>query len=236
MDIDVSPRRIRSLPNAVRQPLLKLGLKLIPPFNRAVRRTPLGAVEFYPNDQLPWVSVLESHWLEIRDELDAVLANVAAVPDTHKAYAGQESITSDDKWKAFVFCRGAGEWVEDNCRRCPATRRLLEGVPGLEHAMFSILAPGKRLPAHHGPYAGLVDCHLGLRVPADSEHCKLRVGGTTVSWEEGRMLVFDDTMEHEVWNDTDSYRAVLLMYVVRPLPMPLHLANHALMRYIERVL
>ncbi|MEK8051136.1 aspartyl/asparaginyl beta-hydroxylase domain-containing protein [Ideonella sp. DXS22W] len=236
MDIDVSPRRIKALPNAVRQPLLKLGLKLIPPFNRAVRRTRLGAVEFYPCDELPWVAELEAHWTEIRDELDAVLARLADVPDTHKAYAGQEFLSTDDKWKAFVFCRGAGEWEEDNCRRCPTTRRLLERVPGLEHAMFSILAPGKRLPAHHGPYAGLVDCHLGLRVPDDRDHCKLRVGDTTVSWDLGRMIVFDDTFEHEVWNDTPHHRAVLLMYVRRPLPLPLHVANLALMRFIERVL
>lgn len=236
MDIDVSPRRIKSLPNAIRQPLLKLGLKLIPPFNRAVRRSPLGAMEIYPKDGLPWVAELESHWTEILVELDGVLANLAAVPDTHKAYAGQEALSTDDKWKAFVFCRGAGEWVEENCQQCPTTRRYLEQVPGLEHAMFSILAPGKRLAAHYGPYAGLIDCHLGLRVPSDTERCKLRVGGTTVSWEAGRMILFDDTFEHEVWNDTDSYRAVLLMYVRRPLPLPLHLANLALMRYIERVL
>lgn len=236
MDIDVSPRRIKSLPAAVRQPLLKLGLRLIPPFNRAVRRIRFGASEFYPCDELPWVADLEAHWTTARDELDAVLTRLAEVPDTHKAYAGQEFLSTDDKWKAFVFCRGAGEWVDDNCRRCPMTRQLLGRVPGLEHAMFSILAPGKRLPPHHGPYAGLIDCHLGLRVPADAERCKLRVGGTTMSWEAGRMIIFDDTFEHEVWNDTDTYRAVLLMYVRRPLPLPLHLANLALMRYIERVL
>lgn len=236
MDIDVSPRRIKSLPERVRRPLLRLGLSCIGPLNHMVRRTRLGNVEFYPREELPWIGELEAHWREIRAELDGVLGRLHEVPSAHEAYAGQEFLTTDDKWKTYVFCRGAGHWEERNCKKCPTTRRLLERVPGLEHAMFSILAPGKRLPAHCGPYAGLVDCHLGLRVPEDSQRCRLRVGGTTVSWEEGRMLVFDDTLEHEVWNDTQSLRAVLLMYVVRPLPLPLHAFNMALMRYIERVM
>jgi beta-hydroxylase len=62
------------------------------------------------------------------------------------------------------------------------------------------------------------------------------VGSSTVSWREGSMFAFDDTMEHEVWNRTDDFRAVLLLYVKRPLPLPLSLLNQGLMRYLERVL
>jgi beta-hydroxylase len=237
MDLELpSLRRIKSLPTPVRRPLLKFGLSLIAPFNRLVRRTRLGNVEFYPREELPWIGEVEANWQKVQAELDAVLSRLREVPNAQDAYSGQEALTTDDKWKTFVFCRGARVWEQANCKACPETRKVLERIPGLEHAMFSILAPGKKLPAHVGPYAGLLDCHMGLRVPADTKNCQLRVGATVVSWQEGRMIVFDDSLEHEVWNNTDSIRAVLLLYVVRPLPMPLSAVNMALMRFLERVL
>lgn len=238
MDINASAtRRIgRPLPAVARRPLLKLGLFLIKPLNRLIRFTRFGKSEFYPLDQLAWTKELESNWRAIRGELDSVISRLREVPNAQDAYAGQEALTRDDKWKTFVFLRGAGRWEKDNCLACPHTKRLLARVPGLEHAMFSILAPGKKLPAHCGPYAGLIDCHLGLQVPSDPALCQLRVGSTVVSWEEGKMFVFDDTFEHEVWNDSDSLRAVLLLYVVRPLPFPLSAFNMSLMRFLERVL
>ena len=197
MDFDaVSARRIESLPAVLRRPLLRVGLFLIRPFNRMVRMTRYGRVEFYPPEQLPWIAELESNWRAIRAELDSVMSHLREVPNAQDAYAGQEALTQDNKWKTFVFCRGARVWEEENCRACPNTRRLLDLVPGLEHAMFSIIAPGKRLPAHCGPYAGLLDSHLGLRVPADAQNCRLRVGETTVSWQEGKLMVFDDSLEH----------------------------------------
>jgi beta-hydroxylase len=237
MDLEiVESRRIETMQGPLRRPMLKLGLSLIRPFNRLVRATRHGRVEFYPLDRLPWVPALEAHYPAMRTELDALLPRLREVPNAQDAFKGQEALTTDDKWKTFVFLRGAGVWEDANCRACPQTRRALEQIPGLEHAMFSILAPGKKLPAHFGPYAGLIDCHLGLRVPADADNCKLRVGGTVVSWQQGKMLAFDDSLEHEVWNNTPELRAVLLLYVVRPLPWPLSAINIWLMRFLERVL
>lgn len=237
MDLEIiETRRIEALQGPLRRPLLKLGLMLIRPFNRLVRGTRFGRVEYYPLDRLPWAGALEAQTPAIRAELDTVLSRLKEVPNAQDAFKGQEALTTDDKWKTFVFLRGAGVWEESNCRRCPQTHQALRQIPGLEHAMFSILAPGKRLPAHFGPYAGLIDCHLGLRVPTDAERCRLRVGKTTVSWQEGKLVAFDDSMEHEVWNDTGSQRAVLLLYVVRPLPWPLSTLNIGLMRFLERVL
>ena len=72
--------------------------------------------------------------------------------------------------------------------------------------------------------------------PTEAGRCRLRVGQTIVSWQDGKLLAFDDSLEHEVWNDTDTLRAVLLFYVVRPLPWPLSALNIGLMRFLERVL
>ena len=95
----------------------------------------------------------------------------------------------------------------------------------MKTAMFSILAPHKHIPDHCGPYKGIVRYHLALKVPEPRDQCRIRVGDEIVTWEEGRSLIFDDTYEHEVWNDTDGERVVLFVDVVRPLRFPMNLVN-----------
>ena len=105
----------------------------------------------------------------------------------------------------------------DNCRACPATAALLASLPGLLNAWFSILAPGYHIPPHKGPTRALVRCHLGLRVPADYQSCWIRVDQEILHWREGESLLFDDTYEHEVRNDTNEFRAVLFIDIERPM-------------------
>ena len=40
-----------------------------------------------------------------------------------------------------------------------------------------------------------------------------------------RVMIFDDSNEHEVWNETDSYRVVLFVDFVRPTIFPLSVVN-----------
>ena len=87
----------------------------------------------------------------------------------------------------------------------------------MKTAMFSILAAGKHIPNHRGPYKGVLRHHLGLIVPEPAADCRIRVGDEIRHWTEGGSLVFDDTYDHEVWNDTDGERVVLFLDVVRPL-------------------
>lgn len=80
-------------------------------------------------------------------------------------------------------------------------------------AGFSRLAPHAHVKPHVGWAASVYRLHLGLVVP---EGCRLRVGSETRPWREGRCLIFDDTVEHEAWNDSDRPRAVLLLDFLRP--------------------
>ena len=93
-------------------------------------------------------------------------------------------------------------------------------IPGMTTAMFSILSPRKHILDHRGPYKGVLRYHLGLIVPEDAERCRIRVGEDVRHWEEGKSMIFDDTFNHEVWNDTDETRVVLFVDVLRPLPFP----------------
>ena len=99
-------------------------------------------------------------------------------------------------------------------------------------AMFSILSPRKHILDHRGPYKGVLRYHLGLIVPAEKEACRIRVGDDIRHWEEGKSLMFDDTFNHEVWNDTDETRVVLFVDVLRPLPFPESLINRMIVKAI----
>jgi beta-hydroxylase len=100
----------------------------------------------------------------------------------------------------------------------------------MKTAFFSILAPGKHIAPHRGPSAGVLRYHLGLKIPVQAERCRIRVRDEYAHWREGASLVFDDTYEHEVWNDTDEERVVLFLDVVRPLPFPVAQLNAGFLR------
>jgi beta-hydroxylase len=99
-------------------------------------------------------------------------------------------------------------------------------------ALFSILAPHKHIGEHRGPYKGVLRYHLGLRIPEPTEACGIRVGGELAHWQEGHGLLFDDTYQHEAWNDTDGVRVVLFMDVIRPLRPPAKQLNQAVIKAI----
>ena len=166
----------------------------------------------------PWAKPLEHDWKIIRQELEAVLIRRAELPAFHEINGDATNIANDD-WKSFFFY-GFGRRSEDNCRRCPRTAELIQRVPGMKTAFFSILGPGVRLPPHHGPWKGFIRFHLGLIVPEPLEKCGITVGGVTTHWREGLSLIFDDTYEHKVWNDTSSTRVVLFLDVARPCRFP----------------
>jgi beta-hydroxylase len=97
----------------------------------------------------------------------------------------------------------------------------------MKTAFFSILGPGARLPPHRGPWRGFIRYHLGLMVPEPADKIGILVGGEEAHWREGGSLMFDDTYEHSVWNDTAGTRVVLFLDVVRPCRFPGSLVNRA---------
>lgn len=178
-----------------------------------------------------WTRGLEENWRLIRNELDVVMLHRNSLPNFQDLSPDQRALSQDDGWKTYFFyAYGLKAWR--NCRRCPETTRLLKQVPGMKTAFFSILAPGKRLPEHRGPYKGVLRYHLGLIVPQPELNCGIRVADETRHWQEGKSLVFDDTYRHEAWNETSRDRVVLFMDFVRPLRFPASLLNWILLKAI----
>jgi len=186
----------------------------------------------YNPQAFPWALELESHWQAIRAELNAVLPNRHLIPNFQDISPEQQAITQDDKWKTYVLY-AYGARANHNCRECPKTTSLVERIPGMKTAFFSILAAGKHIPAHRGPYKGLLRAHLALLVPKPTNACRMHVNGMEARWEEGKTLIFDDTLTHEVWNDSDDDRVVLFIDFSRPMRAPLSWINESIMRVIR---
>jgi len=209
--------------------LKQLGHKAIHALDSIYGRfSTVGDTPVHDPSNFPWTRRLERNWTAMRDELDDILQHREALPSFHDIAEDASTISQDNDWKTF-FLYGYGEKAEENCARCPRTTELIEQVPGMTTAFFSILSPGKHIPPHRGPYKGVLRYHLGLKVPEPAEKCRIRVDDQIVHWEEGDSMVFDDTYNHEVWNETNGERAILFLDVKRPMRQPAAALNDLLL-------
>jgi beta-hydroxylase len=190
--------------------------------NRTLSR--VGNPPIYDKAIFPWTRSIESEWHTIQAELQRVLTRKEDLPAFHELSADVLAISNDHRWKSFVFT-GYGFSSANNIGLCPETWRICQGIPGLTTAPFSILEPGKHLPAHRGPYNGVLRLHLGLIVPKPRERLGIRVENQIYRWREGEVVIFDDAYEHEVWNDTSDTRVVLFLDFRKPLRFPANLIN-----------
>ena len=214
------------------QATIAFGEWVLAPIERWIgRRSLVGDATFFPLERFPWVEHVEANWTVIREELEVVLEDHAALPNFQDISKDQIEITDDDRWKTF-FLYGYGFKAKLGTEMCPRTAALMRQIPGMKTAMFSILSPRKHILDHRGPYKGVLRYHLGLIVPDDEEACRIRVGDDIRHWEEGHSVIFDDTFNHEVWNDTDQTRVVLFVDVLRPLPFPESAINRLIVKAI----
>jgi aspartyl/asparaginyl beta-hydroxylase (cupin superfamily) len=181
----------------------------------------LPPVEFHDRGHFPWLAELEAATATIREEFDALIGSEAAELVPYIQYPDDvplrqwERLNRSRDWTAVHLLQN-GNRIDRNARHCPRTLALLgrlpqPDVPGASpNAMFSLLAPHTRIPAHTGVANTRLVCHLPLIVPPG---CGFRVGAETRSWQPGRAFVFDDTIEHEAWNDSAELRVVFIFDV-----------------------
>lgn len=150
-----------------------------------------------------WAAVLENKYETIKNEFSQIYS-----PERFRLQ--HQGLTDIGQWDVY-YLYYSGRKAKDNCLRCPQTTQLIESISGVSNAglaYFSVLSGGSHIAPHCGPLNTRLRCHLGLEVP---EACHIRVGTETRSWEEGKCLVFDDSFEHEVWNQSNNLRAVLII-------------------------
>ena len=186
----------------------------------------LPAIEFFEREDFPWLDELEAAGDEIRAELLRVLAAdreglqpyIDFPPDMPLDQFRE--LNRSRRWSAyFLWNQSVAESA--HIARCPVTARTLEAVPlrprieaRAPTAFFSILDANTRIPPHTGVTNTRLTVHLPLIVPPG---CGFRVGGTTREWQPGKAWVFDDTIQHEAWNSSDTPRAILIFDTWNPL-------------------
>ena len=185
--------------------------------------------EFFPREHFPWLEALEAATASIRDEFLAVVQADKGGIEPYIAYADGlplnqwRELNHSPRWGAY-FLWNQGIRQESHLARCPRTAAVLEALPQVDvpgrgpTAFFSLLAPRTTIPSHTGVTNTRLTVHLPLVVPPG---CRFRVGGETREWHEGDAWVFDDTIEHEAWNDSDDTRAILIFDVWNPQLSPL---------------
>ena len=182
----------------------------------------LPHTQFFENADFAWVAALEAAAPAMRKEVEAILSEGSGlapyvVGDENRPTLGS-FLLNDPDWSAFYLWEN-GVLVADNAARCPNTMAALIGIP-IPHIagrspmlLFSVLRPGTHIPAHNGMLNTRLICHIPLIVPPD---CRLRVGNETRAVEFGKAMIFDDSIEHEAWNDSDQTRVILLFEIWRP--------------------
>ncbi len=184
----------------------------------------LPVVEFFDRNRFPWLDDLESATPRIRAEFEEVLREENADVSPYIQYSADQPVAQwaelnhSPRWSAFHLVKD-GQPVPGNSQRCPETMAVWSRTPWPDQpgrtpvAMFSLLKPRTRIPAHVGASNARLVTHLPLIVPAG---CRFRVGNQTRVWEPGKAWVFDDTIEHEAWNDSDQLRVVLIFDTWHP--------------------
>jgi len=176
----------------------------------------LRAAPWWDPDELPIVDELERRFPDILEEFHDFVFAGSLMLHPQSAGGPRKQLTTGD-WN-IVDLWSNGSLNPRNAIRAPVTAALLAAdddvVTGESTlAYFSVVAPHSHVEPHCGPTNARIRIHLGIRTP---EGGRIRVGRETRSWQEGRCLVFDDSFEHEVWNDADVPRSVLLVDVAHP--------------------
>lgn len=185
----------------------------------------LPAVPFFDAAGIPGLEELGGHVAGIREEFLGLLHRDVSRLEPYIAFRPGEPVNQwheldrSSRWQALHLYRG-GNAVEENLAECPVTAQALAeaqlcDLSGLcPNVFFSVLAPNTRIPPHFGESNARVIAHLPLIVPKD---CGIRVGFERREWTPGEILVFDDTLEHEAWNNSAEMRVVLIFDLWNPL-------------------
>ncbi|XP_065441694.1 aspartyl/asparaginyl beta-hydroxylase isoform X19 [Chrysemys picta bellii] len=159
------------------------------------------------------VKSLEKNWKLIRDEGLAVMDKGKGLflPE-------DENLREKGDWSQFTLWQ-QGRKNENACKGVHKTCALLERFPeatGCRRGQikYSVMHPGTHVWPHTGPTNCRLRMHLGLVIP--KEGCRIRCAEENRTWEEGKVLIFDDSFEHEVWQDADSYRLIFIVDVWHP--------------------
>ncbi len=173
-------------------------------------------------DDIPFYNLLIDNQAVFLAEYEHI-AEKKRLNDIKNFYKVKRNINEDDKWKAeplILF----NYLFKENAENCPQTFKIISNIPGCSAAMFSVLESGKYIPPHKGIYRGIYRCLFTLKLAPNAD-CWIRVNDVVTYFEAGKLILFDETAEHEVKNASSGSRVALYLDIYRKLPFPLNILN-----------
>lgn len=182
----------------------------------------------------PALNKLTENYHLIRTEFEQIYSANTNMPLYHEIDPGESQIsnTTDKNWKVFMLYL-LGHKPKANRLACPQTCRLIDTIPNVIQAFFSVLEPQKSIPLHEGPYLGYLRYHLGIKVPSVNPP-SLVVNNKPYVWKEGEGVLFDDSWPHAVTNQCNQTRVVLIIDILRPMPFFPTLVNKFMTSLLAR--
>ncbi|MEO9967205.1 MAG: aspartyl/asparaginyl beta-hydroxylase domain-containing protein [Reichenbachiella sp.] len=201
-----------------------------------IKKTPNFILDYQKD--YPKLKILEDNYEVVRKECEDILAFKDDIMDI-KNLLGDYTKGGIHvvKWKSYVL--KSGDFVQENCKFCPETTKILKQIPRLRTAFFSILDPNQYITPHEGYYNGFMRYHLGVIIPNNNENdeCWIRIAndkiphenleaeGDKYYWKNGEGVLFNDNYSHDAKNESDQIRVILWLDVERKLPFPLRGIN-----------
>jgi aspartate beta-hydroxylase/beta-hydroxylase len=177
----------------------------------------------------PELRTINENFDVIQSELRTILDDRDGFPLYHEADKTQKAISdTGEAWRVFFMNMTHPEIPLSNAKLCPETVAIVREIPGVLVAFFSILEAGKSVPAHNGPSFSYLRYHTALQVPANKPPT-IRIKDQRHTWQVGRSILFDDSWDHEVYNEADDVRVVLIVDILRPVPWPVRIYGELVM-------
>lgn len=201
------------------EPLERFNLKMSDVILRRMPPLPLGGADALA--QFPVLDELTKSHDKIKADLSYLLSHHEDIPALHEVHP-RDLYVAGRAWRTFML-KIWGHEITENTQAVPDTIAAINRIPGVHTALFSILHGRAEIEPHRGSAAGVIRFHYPLIVPKEPEKCWIEIGGHHFFWKEGVPLVFDDTREHWVKNETDETRVVLIIDFNADMPFPVSL-------------
>lgn len=191
-----------------------------------------------PKSHFPDAQRFVAAWPQLRDEARLVAVQLQNVPRFHEIMPEQTAISANDgrDWRLFIL-KVYGVEAPRNMATCPTLAALVTSSPDVLSASISFLSPWKHIPAHRGPFRGVLRFYLMLAMPAAPDGTPaavLRIDDADYRLSGGETLLWDDTYEHEVWNASNEVRTALLLDVRRrDMPLDMELLSRGIISIVR---
>ena len=212
------------------EPIENFNLKMSDMILRRMPKLPLSGEDAIR--VFPVLAELRKSHDKIKADLQYLLSHHDEIPALHEVHP-RDLYVHGRAWRTFLL-KIWGHEIKENTAAVPDTYAAISRIPGVHTALFSILAGGAEIEPHRGSAAGVIRFHYPLIVPKEPEKCWIEIGGHHFFWQEGEPLVFDDTREHWVKNQTEETRVVLIIDFNADMPFPVNLFTNLRYNLIRR--